>query len=116
MDMQASDASLDLSSSSRVTGKLDTGDITMNLSGSSHADLNGSGHNLALKGSGSSQVTMPDIALNDAYVALSGSSEGSLYVNGRLDVELNSSSTLTIKGNPVLGSSQINGSSNLIHK
>jgi len=44
---------------------------------------------------------------------LSGASNASIQVNGKLDLELSGASRLTLGGNPTMGKVQISGASSL---
>jgi hypothetical protein len=116
MDTQTDDVTFNLSSSSRVTGHLKALDLKIDASGASRMELDGSGRDLLLTASSSSNVSMPNFTFNNAGIKLSGASKGDINVNGKIDIDLSSSSSLVYSGNPILGNVQINGASHLTHK
>jgi hypothetical protein len=113
LDVQAQKVSLEASSSSYCSGQLKSADIGITLSGASRASLKGSGGNGTIKASSSSNISMPDFTLSSAVIDLSGASNGDVTVNGKLSVELSSSSSLTYGGDPVLENVGVNGASTI---
>lgn len=115
IDMKTESAAFVISASSHVSGNLTTGATKMNLSEASRVELTGSGSSGTLRASSSSHISLLEFVLNNASVTLSEASQADLTVTATMDVNLNSSSTLTYHGNPVLGSVQINEGSELVH-
>jgi hypothetical protein len=116
LNMEAANSTFNISSAGSVTGQLKCADIGIDSSGASRIDLTGSGANANIKGSSSSHISLSDFPVNDAGIVLSGASQGEVTVNGRLDVNLSSSSTLTYGGNPTTGTINVSGASQLIKK
>jgi hypothetical protein len=116
IDMETNNASFNTSMSGSVTGQLNCADIGIESSGASRIELEGSGGNANIQASSNSNIVLPDFTLKDASISLRGASEGNVNVNGQLDVNLNSNSTLTYSGNPVTGDINVSGDSKLIRK
>ncbi len=75
--------------------------------------LTGSGSDLVIDASGSSDVDLAEFPVEDADLNLSGSSEIILNVSGTLDVSASGSSDVEYVGEPSLGSIQTSGSSSV---
>jgi len=54
--------------------------------------------------------------VGNANIILSGASDGTINLDGRLDADLSGASTLEYIGEPTLGSLDISGASNLTKK
>ncbi len=113
LDVQAEKVTLEASGSSYYSGQLKSADIGITLSGASRASLKGSGGNGTIKASSSSNVSMSDFTFSSATVDLSGASNGEITVNGRLNVELSGSSSLSYGGDPVMENVGVNGASTI---
>ena len=116
LDMQTGNVILKASSSSHISGKLKAADIEADLSGASWVELEGSGVNADIKASSSSRVVLPDFALDNVNIELSGASKGDINVAGKLDIVLSSNSSLLYQGNPTLGDVKTTGASQLAKK
>jgi hypothetical protein len=116
IDARTGITALELESSSRMAGKLNSDDLELQLSGASHIQLEGSGGNANLRASSSSNMNMPGFTLKDAQITLSGASRGDINVNGRMDVNLSSASSLQYGGNPSLGDIEVTGASTINRK
>ena len=110
----AFDANLD--GASTLSGEVRATEIKLQSNGSSRTDLAGSGSSLALNADGSSTVELGRLALEQAAVALNGSSRATLAVTGSLDYDLDGNSQLTYSGNPTLGQTRCEGSSRVIRR
>ena len=113
MDMETGAFECEISGASEVTGYLKATSCDIVLSGASQIDLEGSGGNIRLGASGASQVDMANFSVNNADINFSGASDGSLDINGRLDVTLSGLSILEFSGNPTLGDFNLTGGSEL---
>lgn len=113
MDMETGAFVCEMSGSSEVSGYLKATSCDIDLSGASQIELSGSGGNIRLEASGASDLDMADFTVNDADIKFSGASDGSLDINGRLDVDLNGASKLEYSGNPTLGDIDVSGGSEL---
>jgi len=113
MDVETGAFVCDLSGASEVTGTLKSASADIVLSGASQIRLTGSGGNVRIELSGASQADLEEFAVNDADINFTGASDGSLEINGRLDVSLSGASELQYSGNPILGDMDITGGSSL---
>lgn len=102
-----------LSGSSTLRGEIESGDIRLDLSGSSDVNLTGSGDNLDVDASGSSEIDLADYPVENADLNLSGSSDVTVNVSGRLDVNASGASNVYYVGNPSLGTIDTSGSSSV---
>lgn len=100
---------VEISGASTLRGDITTGDVTMNVSGASRAELEGSGQDLRLEASGASHVTMGDFTVRNADVEVSGASSAVVNVSGRLDAEATGASSVRYRGDPELGNIQASG-------
>jgi hypothetical protein len=103
----------EISGGSEVSGYLKATSSDIDLSGASSINLSGSGGDIRLEASGSSDLDMANFTVNDAEIEFGGASDGSLEINGRLDVDLSGSSTLEYGGNPMLGNIELSGGSEI---
>ena len=113
MDMETGDFECEISGASEVTGYLKATSSYIVLSGASKIKINGSAGDIKIDASGASQVDLANFTVNDADISFSGASDGSLNINGRLDVSLSGGSFLEYGGNPILGDFNVTGGSEL---
>ncbi len=88
----------------------------LQLSGASKVELQGSANIIVLNASGASEVNLAGFTLNNATARLSGASEATLNVKGRLDSILSDASRLYFQGNPTMGKISVTGASTIKHK
>ena len=86
-------------------------DISVDVSGASAFNAQGTGNDLVAVVSGASTLNFSNFHVNDANVELSGASHGTVYVAGRLDVSASGFSSLQYLGNPTLGNIDTSGGS-----
>ena len=86
-----------------ISGFISTYDFEVDLSGGSWAIIEGSAGDLVIDASGGSHFDLSEFTVNDADVELSGGSNGSVYVGGRLDADLSGGAHLDYYGDPELG-------------
>ena len=106
-------AQLDLSggSSGTMNGFVMSHDLTITASGGSWATLGGGARNLALEASGGSHLDLTNFNLTNANVDLSGGSQATISLSGRLDASLSGGSQLYYLGNATLGNVNVSGGS-----
>ncbi len=109
----SNDFSLNLSGASRLNGDISAGDVVFILSGASSVELRGSDDDMAVSASGASSVKLSSFEVVNAGVILSGASNGTVKLDGVLDVDLSGASNLTYKGSPTLGDVNISGGSTI---
>lgn len=113
LDMETGNFETDISGASIITGLLNASSCDIELSGASRLDLEGNSGNIKLDASGASQVNLKEFRVQDIDISLNGASRASIYVNGKMDVDLNGLSSLEYEGNPVLGDVNVSGLSEL---
>lgn len=106
---------LEASGSSDVTatGFESTNAFQVRLSGASTAVLSGSAGALTVNVSGSSDADLAGFPVGDANVDASGASTVVVNVSGRLDVDASGSSDVFYLGSPTLGNIDTSGSSSV---
>ena len=105
------DTEFDISGASRVDGALEAGDCELGLSGASTIDLEGSGVDADIDASGASSISLENFPVNNARIDLSGASQATLNLSGKLDANLSGASHLKYLGEPTLGSIRTSGGS-----
>jgi hypothetical protein len=116
IDMDAGSFTAEISGASDVNGRVTATGSDINLSGASDLNITGSGGDIKLDGSGASTASLRYYKVNNAGIVLSGASNGSLDISGKLDVTLSGASSLNYYGSPTLGNTNITGASDLKHK
>jgi hypothetical protein len=116
MEIEAGFFTAQISGASDIDGRLTAAGSDITLSGASDLNLTGTGGDIKLEGSGASTASLRYFTADNADVALSGASNGSMDVSGRLDVNLSGASSLNYYGNPTLGSTSVTGASGLNKK
>ncbi len=116
VDFEVDDIECEISGASKVTGNMNADDVECEVSGASRVELEGSANNIILKASGASKVTLDDFPVDDANVHLSGASEATLNVKGRLDCAVTAASRLYFQGNPTMGNISVTGASTIKHE
>ena len=108
-------SAVEASGASDVTanGFESTNAFRVRLSGSSTAVLTGSAGDLTVDVSGSSDADLAEFPVGDARVDASGSSTVTVNVSGRLDVDASGSSDIYYLGSPTLGNIDTSGASSV---
>jgi len=115
-DIKIGITDIEVSGASRITGNMTADDADLEVSGASTLELSGTMDDIRLNVSGASRADLADLTVDDAEVRLSGASEATINVNGRLDSALSGASRLYFYGNPVMGDTDISGASTIKHK
>ena len=116
IDFEVADAEFSVSGASRISGNITADDMDIEISGASSVEVGGTADRLVLEVSGASKMDMTDFSLNDASLELSGASEATLNVKGRLDAQLSGASRVYFYGNPEMGNLDVSGASTIKHK
>ncbi len=111
MDMAAGNTKFEISGATRVTGSLKAHDTEFRVSEAGIVELKGSATKMILNASGASKLKLADFPIDQADVTLSGASEATIKVSGRLDVILTGASKLSYKGDPMIGDIMISDTS-----
>ena len=104
---------VEISGASSVEGDIEAGDVAIDLSGASDIRLSGRGNDLKLDASGSSEVDLSDFSVNNAELDLSGASDATVNVSGRLDVSASGASDVKYIGSPTFGTVETSGASTI---
>jgi len=116
MDMAAGDTKFEISGATKVTGTLEARDTEFRVSEASKVELEGSANKMTLNASGASKLKLASFPLDEANVTLSGASEATIRVSGRLDVILTGASKLYYKGDPMIGDIMVSDTSAIERK
>jgi hypothetical protein len=103
--------SLIVSGASKLSGDLDAGDVTFTLSGASTVDIQGSAGDMAVSAAGASHVRLSSFEVDNADIMLSGASDGTVNMDGTLDADLSGASSLTVRGDAIMGDVNLSGGS-----
>ncbi|MFC1938978.1 head GIN domain-containing protein [Chloroflexota bacterium] len=112
----SNDVDLDLSGASSLAGDIRAGNAVVRLSGASKAELEGSAEDININVSGASSINLSGFEVNNAQVLLSGASNGTVNLNGRLDADLSGASKLSYIGEPTMGDISTSGASTIRKK
>ncbi|MHB1132215.1 MAG: head GIN domain-containing protein [Chloroflexota bacterium] len=103
----------DLSGAARLDGELVAAKARCGLSGGSNVTLSGSANRLEIEASGGSKANFVSFAAKEVDARLSGGSEATVAVEGKLDVKADGGSNLYYTGNPTLGRQDLSGGSSV---
>jgi hypothetical protein len=116
-DTYAGDVEIEISAAGKLSGSITAnGEARFTLSAASTVILGGKANSLLIDGSGASHLELSDFAVHDARVNLSGASQATISLDGRLDADLSGTSTLLYIGNPTLGDINVTGGSTISKK
>jgi hypothetical protein len=116
-DTSAGDIEVEISGASRLSGNIvANGEVQFRVSGASTATLQGMADNLVIDCSGASHVELSGFPVHDGKVNLSGASQATINLDGRLDADLSGASTLLYLGEPTLGDISVTGGSTISKK
>ena len=102
-----------LTAASTVTGDMTVGDAYFNVSAASRVEISGSGRDIVVEACAASVTDFADFPVNNADVTLTGASQGTVNLDGTLDANLSSASTLEFLGKPAMGDIRTSGASTL---
>jgi len=112
-NISAGDVKFNISGASKVAGDLTSSDVDFDISGASTVELEGSAKDIDVNASGASYVKLADFTVRNAGVKLSGASNGTVNLDGRLDTDLSGASNLKYIGEPTMGDIDTSGSSSI---
>jgi hypothetical protein len=92
-----------------VTGFKSTKALDLDVSGGSHATLTGSAGDVTINASGGSEADLSGFSVVDANVEASGGSEVTVNASGRLDADASGGSDIYYLGSPTLGTIKESG-------
>ena len=114
--MKAGNTNFGLSGASKASGSIEMADGRFDLSGASSLELEGTGDDIDVQASGASHVKLADFPVVVADINLSGASDATINVSGRLDGNMSGASRITYLGNPTLGNVSASGGSTISQK
>jgi len=91
-------------------------DFTVELSGGSSLEIEGSARDIQIESSGGSRADLTDFPAHNATVHLSGGSQATVNLNGILNANLSGGSQLQYTGTPTMGDISLSGGSAIIKK
>ncbi len=111
MDIASSSFKADLSGGAELKGNLQCGNIYLEESGGSWVNLNGSGNDLEIEGSGGSVFRLKEFSIKNLRADLSGGSHAVVTMNGILDTEQSGGSQIKYYGKAEMGNMEFSGGS-----
>lgn len=115
-DLKAGNTEFAISGASRVSGSITMSDSKLNLSGAGQIELEGSAANVSIEASGASGAMLDGLSVVNASANLSGASNATVNISGRLDVDLSGASKFYYLDNPTLGKINVSGGSSISRK
>jgi hypothetical protein len=117
VSISAGGLELKVTGASSLTGDIKaTKDAKLEASGASRIELTGTAANTVIKVNGASKAELSQFPAQNADLEISGASNASINLNGRLDADISGASNLLWSGNPVMGDIQTSGASSLRRK
>jgi len=114
VDVSTGGAEIVISGGSEVMGEIVVnGNTRLIISGGSRIELEGTSDVLAVEGSGGSTMDLANYVVHNANVILSGESQTTIHLDGRLDCDLSGGSQLFYIGNPTFGDVNTSGGSTI---
>ena len=109
---------LELSGGARgtSTGFSSSHDLSISASGGGSLVMGGQAASLTIDASGGSQLDLSDFRVGSAHVDMSGGSQATLNLDGRLDANLSGGCHLYYVGNPMMGDINTSGGSVISRK
>ncbi|MDX2361473.1 MAG: DUF2807 domain-containing protein [Crocinitomicaceae bacterium] len=112
-DLVATNATINVSGASRISGGLITDNCSFNLSGASSGQFFGAIGNATMDLSGASSVGSLSLSVDNLNIDLSGASDAVLGVNETIDIIASGASTLDYLGDAVITSTNLSGGSSV---
>ena len=116
VEISAGDVEFDVSGASKATGDITASNAEFDVSGASTVQLEGSASDIVADVSGASRMKLAGFTVNNADVSLSGASNGTVNLSGKLDANLSGASKLEYIGEPTMGAINTSGASTLSRK
>lgn len=99
---------------SEITGPIRVDRLQATTSGAATLALSGQARDLHLSGSGTSRLLLPDLAVQNLDVVLSGTSHATVTVNDTLAAQTTGASALRYRGTPSITRQQASGVSSIV--
>jgi hypothetical protein len=116
-NISARSLKIEVTGAASLTGVIKAGDdAKFDVSGASKLDLAGAANNITLKTSGASKAELIKFSIQNADIEISGASNVTINLNGKLNARVSGASNLYWSGTPIMGDIQTSGASNLHRK
>lgn len=116
-NISAGEIGIEISGASGLIGDIKgTGNAKIEVTGASKLELTGTAQDVDLEVNGASRAEMSKFTVQAANVEISGASNSTINLNGKLDANVSGASTLYWSGSPIMGNIQTSGASNLRRK
>ena len=113
-DTTAGDVEAYISAASKLSGSMTAnGNARFTISAASTVTLGGRADSLEITGSGSCNLELSNFKVHNAKINLSGASQATIDLDGRLDADLSGASKLIYIGNATLGDINVTGGSTI---
>ena len=110
-DIEAGRVIMDLSGASKIIGYIQADSIELEVSSASRVRLEGSVNDVILDAGGASRADLSDLMARNVDATLREASSGIVNLDGKLNANLSSASTLEYIGEPVIGDLDVTGAS-----
>ncbi len=111
INVECSEAHLEITGASHLSGNLRTSKADLLVSGASSAKLSGQCENLSLSGWGAAEMDLAKFRSREGTVYLKGASTAIVQVEKQLNVDMTGASHLLYSGNPNLNEITLSGAS-----
>ncbi len=101
-DLKAGDTGFEISGGSHVVGSIEIANGRFNVSGASSIDLEGYAGDISIEASGVSHANLANLSVSNATVKISEASVVTVNASGTIDGNISGASRLTYLGNPAL--------------
>ncbi|GAI14255.1 unnamed protein product, partial [marine sediment metagenome] len=101
-DMKAGDTDFEISGGSHVSGGIEIAEGIFNISGASSIDLEGYASDISIEVSGASHANLANFSVSNATVKISGASVVTVNASDTIDGNISGASRLTYLGEPAL--------------
>ncbi len=101
-DLKAGDTGFEISGGSRVSGGIEISKGSFTISGASSIDLEGYAGDISVEASGASHANLANFPVSNATVSISGASVVTVNASGTIDGNVSGASRLTYLGDPAL--------------
>lgn len=116
-NVSAGNIEIEVSGASTLTGEIKgAGNAKIEATGASKLELSGMANGIDLEVNGASKVELSKFPVKNANIGISGASNSTVNLNGKLDANVSGASNLYWLGTPIMGDIQTSGASNLRRK
>jgi hypothetical protein len=115
-EISASDVIFEVSGASKANGDMKADNADFDISGASLIQLEGSAKEITVDASGASHVKLAGFTVDNADITLSGASNATINLEGKLDADLSGASKLEYIGKPTMGDIKKSDASTIAEK